>query len=89
MAQETKAEIAKHLIQDGKLQEFKDIFLYVEKKYVHTKTGMNYYRLLRIVKNPKLIKFEDVYSIARSLQVDPRNISNLIHNQIESKKKSK
>lgn len=87
MGQETKAEIAKNLIQEGKIHDFKDIFLYVEKKYIHTKTGMNYYRLLRLVKNPKLIKFEDVYNIARSLQVDARNISALIHNQIDNKKK--
>ena len=87
MEQEAKVKIVKELIQEGKLVEFKDIFGYVHKKHIHTKTGMNYYRLLRVVKNPKLIKFEDIYSIARVLQVPARAISSLIHNQIESKKK--
>ena len=79
--------IAKELILEGKITEFADIFIYIDRKYVHTKTGMNYYRLLRNVKNPKGFTFDDVYNIAKVLKVPPGKIADLIMNQIEAKKK--
>ena len=85
--EEKKIDTAKGLILDGRLSEFADLFNYVDKKFIHEKTGMNYYRLLRNVKNPKAFKFEDAYNIARILKVPPAKIVELIMNQIESKKK--
>ena len=79
--------IAKDLIVEGKIREFADIFNYIDRKFIHTKTGMNYYRLLRNVKNPKGFTFEDVYNIARVLKVPPDKIAALIMNQIEAKRK--
>jgi len=76
----------KELIEDGKLKEFKSIFIYVKKKHVNAKMGANYNRFLRFVQNPKLIDFEDVYNIAHVFQVSPRQISELIHKQIDLQK---
>jgi len=79
--------IVKDLILEGKIKEFVDIFNYIDRKFVHLKTGMNYYRLLRNVKNPKGFTFDDVYNIARVLKVPPDKIAALIMNQIEAGKK--
>lgn len=86
LIREKKANIAKDLILEGKLSEFVDIFNYIDKKYIQQKTGMNYYRLLRNVKNPKGFTFEDAYNIARVLKVPSRKVADLIMNQIEAKK---
>lgn len=87
MDKEQKVDILKNLIIEDRLTEFVDIFNYVDKKYIHQKTGMNYYRLLRTVKNPKLFTYEDTYNIARVLKVPPRKMADLIMNQIEANKK--
>lgn len=87
MDKEKKVIILKNLIEEGKLSEFSEIFGYIDKKYLHLKTGMNYYRLLRNVKNPKGFTYEDTFNIARVLKVTPRQISDLILSQIENKKK--
>jgi hypothetical protein len=63
MDKEKQVNIAKDLILEGKVKELADIFNYIDRKYIHTKTGINYYRLLRNVRNPKGFTFEDVYSI--------------------------
>ena len=87
MDKEKKRIIAKELIIDGKLTELKDVFNYIDAKYISEKAGMNYYRLLRNIQNPKGFKFEDAYTIARAMQVPPDKIVVLITNQIEAKKK--
>lgn len=89
MAQEVKLDIAKNLILNGEIKEFKDIFLYLTKKDLTNKTGLNYYRLLRLVQNPRFMRFEDVYNISQALGVPALSISTIIHNQIESKRKKK
>jgi hypothetical protein len=87
MEQDEQFLAVKNLIDTGNIKEFKSIFLYVYKTDVNKKTGGNYNRFLRFVKNPKLMTFKDVYNIAHALKVTPRQISDLIHNQIEGKKK--
>lgn len=66
------------------------IFDYIEKKYIHEKTGMNNYRLLRNTQNPKGFKFEDAYTIGRALKalkVPAAKIAELIINQIDTRRK--
>jgi len=79
--------IVKDLILEGKITEFADIFNYIDRKFMHTKTGMNYYRLLRNVKDPKGFTFEDAFNIGRVLKVPATKISEIIINQIEAGKK--
>lgn len=79
--------IVKDLILEDKITEFADIFNYIDRKFIHVKTGMNYYRLLRNVRNPKGFTFDDAYNLARILKVPPSKIANIIMNQIEAKKK--
>ena len=87
MDKEKKRIIAKDLIIEGKLTELKDVFNYIDAKYISEKAGMNYYRLLRNIQNPKGFKFEDAYTLARTLQVPPDKMIALITNQIEVRKK--
>jgi hypothetical protein len=87
MDKERQVNIVKDLILEGKVKELADIFNYIDRKYIHTKTGINYYRLLRNVKSPKGFSFDDVYTIARVLKVPPAKVAELILNQIEAGKK--
>lgn len=89
MDQETQAIIVQERILNGQIKTFEEIFRYIQKTAVQKKSGINYYRLLRLPKQPKRITFEDVYTFAKILKVPPRSISELVHNQIEAEKKSK
>lgn len=84
---EKKVEIARELILSEKISEFKDIFNYIDRKYIHQRTGMNYYRLLRNVKNPKRLTFEDAYNLGWIMKVPARKMAELIMNQIDAAKK--
>jgi hypothetical protein len=84
---EKKLIVVKELILEGKVIEFSDIFNYIDRKYIHVKTGMNYYRLLRLIKKPKDLNFEDIYNIAKVIKVEPRKIADLIFTQIDAGKK--
>lgn len=87
MSKADKRTIVKDLILDGKITVFVDVFNYMDKKDLHMKTGINYYRLLRSSKNPKSFKFEDAYTIAIALKVPADAIIQLIKNQIDESKK--
>jgi hypothetical protein len=89
MPQDLRIEIVKNIIAKGELKEFREIFQYIEKKVVAQMTGINYFRFLKLVKNPKLIKFGDVYLIAGVLKLPPGTITDLIHGQIENRRKKK
>ena len=84
LAKEKKLAIATGLILSGQIAQFKDLFNYIDRKYIHQRTGMNYYRLLRNIKNPKRFTFVDVYNIAWVMKVPVRNVAELIINQIEA-----
>ncbi len=51
MDQEKQLIAVKNLIETGNLKEFKDIFLYIEKKFVYTKLGGNYGTFLKQIGN--------------------------------------
>lgn len=87
MATDSRVEIVKNLIEEDRLRTFQDIFLYLPKTFVAKKMGIYYNRFLELVKNPKRFRMEEIYTIAGILGVTPRQISELIHRQIEMKKK--
>ena len=82
MRADKKLAVAKELIEEGKIMTFGDIFNYVTKTFVSAKLGIHYKRFLRLVRNPIQIKYSETYSIAKLLDVDPKLISVIIHNQI-------
>lgn len=84
MAKQTREEIVKNLILTGNLKEFRDIFLYVHRTDIASQMGINYTRFLNLVRNPKPLRFSEVYTLAHILNVPARNITDLIHQQIES-----
>lgn len=87
MDQETQLKIVKDYIIEGRIRKFSEIFRYLKSTYLQELTGMNYYKLLRYKKSVRKILVEDIYTIAHALKVPPRSISNLIHNDMETKKK--
>ena len=84
MDQETQLIAVKNLIETGNLKEFKDIFLYVEKKFIYLKMGGNYGTFLNYILNPKKFRYEHTYRLATILNVTPQQISEIIHNQIDN-----
>ncbi len=89
MDQELALKLAKEYIDEGKMSSFTAIFEFVEKTTIQRLTGMNYYKLLRVAKNPKKIIFEDIYTIGHALKVDPQKLTLLIHRQINEAKATK
>lgn len=87
MIQDEQRLAIKNLIETGNIKQFKEIFLYVKKKQLHSHMGINYNRFLRVIKNPKKFQYEDAYQVASIFQVTPRQISELIHCQIDSPQK--
>lgn len=87
MATDSRLKIVKDLIRDGRLSAFANIFDYIPKTEISKQLGINYTRFLSLVKNPKRLRYEEAISIARILGVSPRQISELIHSQLEQKKK--
>jgi len=87
MAKESRVKIVKNLIEDKRLLTFAMIFDYLPKTEFARTMGINYARFLSLVKNPKRLRYEEGITIAKMIGVSPRLISELIHNQIEAKKK--
>jgi len=48
--------------------------------------GINYTRLRGLIQNPKKLRYEEAYLLAKILDVQARDISELIHNQLDTKK---
>ncbi len=87
MIQDEQRLAIKNLIDTGNIKQFKEIFLYVKKKQLHSQMGINYNRFLRIIKNPKKFQYEDAYQVATIFSVTPRQVSELIHTQIDNPQK--
>jgi len=87
MAKESRVKIVKKLIDDNRLPAFANIFDYLPKTEFANSMGINYGRFLTLVKNPKRLRYEEAISIAKIIGVTPRQISELVHNQIEAKRK--
>lgn len=87
MAKESRTKIAKSLIEKGEIATFSGIFDYVTKTEIAKSLGINYGRLLAMTDDPRPMRFSEVIFIAKILGVTPRQISDLVHNQIERKKK--
>ena len=86
MIQEEQRLAIKNLIETGNLKELKELFIYVKKKQLHERMGINYNRFLRIIKDPKKFQYEDAYQLATVFNVTPLQISTIIHNQIDNAK---
>jgi hypothetical protein len=84
-----KLQVVKELIEEGKIRTLEDIFDYVSRTFLATELGIKYKRFLRLVRNPKTIKYGETYSIAKLLSVDAKLISGMIHNQINGPAKPK
>jgi hypothetical protein len=84
-----KLKILKDLIESGKIQVFRDIFLYIARTEIASSLGINYTRFLDLIKDPKRMRYSETCSLGKILDVAPRKISELIHNQIEASKPGK
>ena len=89
MAKDLRTEIVKNIIAKNELKEFREIFDYIEKKVVANLTGINYWRLIKLVKDPKLIRFGDAQLIAGILGIPLSIVTDLIVGQLESRRKKK
>ncbi len=87
MALEEKIKIMKPLLDAGGIKLFKDLFQYVPKSSVAKKLGIKYHRFLKLTQNPQDLRYREVYSLARVLNIDPMILSNLVHNQINQGKR--
>jgi len=89
MLSEPKLEIAKDLLESGKIKTFRDLFLYVPKTGIAKELGVNYGRFLGLIKKPGRLRYDESIAIARIFHVSPQIISQIILTQLEQTRLSK
>jgi hypothetical protein len=87
MASSEKIEIVRELVEERRLVAFREIFIYIPKSYVAKKLGIKYHRFLTLTRQPGDLRYKESLAIARLLGVDPRILSELVHGQLENKKR--
>jgi hypothetical protein len=89
MRKANRPERAKKAIEKGEIDAFSDIFIYVTKTYIAEEMKLNYKSFVSLTLNIENIYYGLTNAMARVLDVDPKLISSLIHNEIASREKPK
>jgi len=79
----------KLLIEGNQIKEFRQIFDYVPKSTVYKDLGINYTRFTRAVKNIPEFKLQEIYHLARLINIDEKILLDLAHAQHVADKKRK
>jgi hypothetical protein len=80
----------KNLITGGYIKKFSEIIYTVPKSTITRDLGMHHQTFKKVMKSPDRLSFTDAFKIASFIEIDEREIMNLIHNEwIEKKDKRK
>lgn len=79
----------KVLIEAGHITQFNQIFDTVRRTNLATDLGMNYQTLVYRINRPVAFSLEELFAIARLIDVEPLVIIQLVLAQIANKKKGK
>jgi hypothetical protein len=85
--------VVKDYIEQEKILEFRDIFKYLPKTVLTKDWGSNNYRVTRFIEYPQQLSVEEIYEIAKLINVQPdlliRMVVRQFNNTINSHKKRK
>jgi hypothetical protein len=89
MAKDKRYNTVKNLIAAGYIKSFSEILETVPKTVVAHDLGMHHQTFAKLIKCPEKFVFKDAFRIASLIEVDDRDIINLIYNQYTIHKKLK
>lgn len=73
--------VVKDYIEQGKIAEFREIFLYLPKTVLIKDWGSNNYRVTRFIDHPQQLSIEEIYELAALIKVDPALMISLVVRQ--------
>ncbi|AXY72678.1 hypothetical protein D3H65_01225 [Paraflavitalea soli] len=76
--------IVKDYIEQDKILEFRDIFKYLPKTVLTKDWGSNNYRVTRFIEYPQQLSIEEIYEIARLINVHPDLLIKMILRQFNN-----
>lgn len=88
MTKDRRYSIAKKLILSGNLKTFQELIDVVPKTTVSKDLGMHQQTFSKMLARPELFTFQIAYRIAALLEVDEKEVLNIIHAQHLQNKKT-
>jgi hypothetical protein len=79
----------KKLILGGFIKNFTEILDTVPKTVMTHDLGMHHQTFEKVIESPDRLSFEDAFKIASFIEIDEREIMNLIYNECIVEKKGK
>ena len=83
---DTRYDIIKHLITEGKIKSFNDIFKYVPKTTVSTDLGKKVDRFTELMNRVDGFTLAELFTIAKFCEINETQIFNLVLNEYKKKK---
>lgn len=84
-----KLKTVKEGIDKKSITHFYEIFFTLSKGDIAIEIQINKGRFRELVDDPSPLRMSEIYRIAKLLSVQPRQISELIHNQLDTHKHSR
>lgn len=89
MPKDKRYTTVKNLITGGFIKNFSEILDTIPKTVLTHDLGMHHQTFEKIIKNPDRLTFKDAFRIASFMEIDEREIMNLIYNECIVEKKAK
>ena len=89
MEKDKRYKTIKHLINDGHITLFNEIFEHIPRSKVAHDLGTNYNRLQRLIAHIDEFKFKEIFTIGDFFEVDPQTMVALVLKQYMSVRNGK
>jgi plasmid maintenance system antidote protein VapI len=89
MTRDARYITVKNLITAGYIKSFREMFPTIRKSIVAHDLGMNNSRFTTLMNDVKKFTLEELYLLAKFLDVEEKVVLNLVHEQYEIDKKKK
>jgi hypothetical protein len=89
MPKDKRYNTVKNLITGGYIKNFSEILDTIPKTVLTHDLGMHHQTFEKIIKNPDRLSFKDAFRIAAFIEIDEREIMNLIYSECIVEKKAK
>ncbi|OQP50297.1 hypothetical protein A4H97_00160 [Niastella yeongjuensis] len=90
MSKDKRYDTVKKLVTGGYIKKFSEIIDTIPKSTITRDLGMHHQTFKKVMKSPERLSFTDAFKIASFIEIDEREIMNLIYNEwLEKKAKRK
>jgi len=89
MANQTRYQVAKKLVQAGQIKVYSGLFDVIPRKPLSRAIGTTPERMAKLIDNPELFMLRDIYNTAHLIDVDEKLVIDLVHAEYLSKRKRK